>query len=248
MPNIIQRLDTEEQFITIDIEEESEAEFLLPQMTDGLNLNAVYKQIMCFYQSGIDQLTVKLQILSNEFQAGNDRNPIKDITSRVKSPESITEKMKRKKIPYTMSCMMNYIHDIAGIRVTCPLISDVYYVAKMLTRQADIELIKMKDYIAEPKKNGYRSLHLIVMVDVYFSDQKRRVPVEIQIRTIAMDFWASLEHQLKYKKDRIFTDDMEKELKTCADLMSDADIRMQRLARTLEHSVDGDIFRKETDL
>lgn len=235
MENLIRKLkndEEDEQFIRVEMEVEEE--IFLPQRVDELNMTAAYRQIMCFYQSGIDQLTVKLQILSNEFQVGNDRNPIKDISSRVKSPESITEKMRRKNIPYTMSCMMNYIHDIAGIRVICPLISDVYYVAKMLANQADIEVIKMKDYIRNPKNNGYRSLHMIVMVDVYFSDQKKRVPVEIQLRTIAMDFWASLEHQLRYKKNRIFTEEMEEELKICADLMSDADIRMQNLASTME--------------
>lgn len=234
MKNIIKRLKnekTDEQFIKV--EEETTEEFMLPQTTDNLNMAAQYRQIMCFYQSGIDQLTVKLQILSNEFQVGYDRNPIKDITSRVKAPESILEKMQRKNLPLTMSCMMNYVHDIAGVRVTCPLISDVYYVAKMLTNQSDIEVVEIKDYITNPKKNGYRSLHLIVMVDVYFSDQKRRVPVEIQIRTIAMDFWASVEHQLRYKQDREFTEKMEKELKMCAELMSDADTRMQKLASTM---------------
>ena len=234
MKNIIKRLKnekTDEQFIKV--EEETTEEFMLPQTTDNLNMAAQYRQIMCFYQSGIDQLTVKLQILSHEFQVGYDRNPIKDITSRVKTPESILEKMQRKNLPLTMSCMMNYIHDIAGVRVTCPLISDVYYVAKMLTNQSDIEVVEIKDYITNPKKNGYRSLHLIVMVDVYFSDQKRRVPVEIQIRTIAMDFWASVEHQLRYKKDREFTENMEKELKMCSELMSDADTRMQKLASTM---------------
>lgn len=234
MKNIIKRLNndkSDEQLIKV--EETAEEEFMLPQTTDNLNMTAQYRQIMCFYQSGIDQLTVKLQILSNEFQVGYDRNPIKDISSRVKSPESIIEKMHRKNIPFTMSCMMNYVHDIAGIRVICPLISDVYYVGKMLANQSDIEVIETKDYITSPKKNGYRSLHLIVMVDVYFSDQKRRVPVEIQLRTIAMDFWASLEHQLRYKKDREFTGDMENELKTCAELMSDADVRMQKLASSI---------------
>lgn len=234
MENIIKRLKTkksEEEIIVV--EEDVVEEFMFPQTTDSLNMSAQYRQIMCFYQSGIDQLTVKLQILSNEFQVGYDRNPIKDITSRVKSPESILEKMERKNIPNTMSCMMNNIHDIAGIRVVCPLVEDVYYVAKMLANQSDIEVLEVKDYITSPKKNGYRSLHLIVLVDVYFSDQMRRVPVEIQLRTIAMDFWASIEHQLRYKKEREFTEEMENELKTCAELMSDADIRMQKLASSL---------------
>lgn len=134
---------------------------------------------MCFYQSGVDQLTVKLQILRNEFQAGYDRNPIKEISSRIKSPESILGKLERKNLPFSTSCMMNHIHDIAGVRVTCPLISDVYHVAKMIENQSDIEIIETKDYITNPKKNGYRSLHLIVMADVDVRMQKLASSLEL---------------------------------------------------------------------
>ncbi|MDD3219723.1 MAG: GTP pyrophosphokinase family protein [Lachnospiraceae bacterium] len=230
MKNILKRLTnacTKKNLV--EVAEESD-DPLLPQTTDILKMSTQYKQIMFFYQAGIHQITTKLEILSNEFKVCNDRNPIKEIVSRVKSPESINEKMKRKKIPYSMNNMMNHIRDIAGIRVVCPFISDVYYVARMLMSQSDIETIEIKDYITDPKKNGYRSLHLILMVDVFFSDVKRKVPVEIQMRTVAMDFWASLEHQLRYKKNRLFEKEMERELKKCAELVSDADVRMQKLA------------------
>ena len=144
--------------------------------------------------------------------------------------ESIIDKMQRKGIPLTMNSMAKEIKDIAGVRVICPFISDVYQVANMLVNQQDVDLVTVKDYIKKPKENGYRSLHMIVMVDVYFSDHKDRVPIEIQFRTIAMNFWASTEHQLRYKKDRVFTEKMQQELKKCADIMAEADDKMQNLA------------------
>ena len=138
--------------------------------------------------------------------------------------------MKRKGIPLTINAMKREIKDIAGVRVVCPFISDVYQVANMLVNQADVEIVTIKDYIKKPKENGYRSLHMIVLVDVYFSDHKDKVPIEIQFRTIAMNFWASTEHQLRYKKSRVFTEEMQQELKKCADIMADADDKMQNLA------------------
>lgn len=212
---------------------EEQEDLLLPVINENQDLQSQYDQIMFFYESGINQITAKLQILNNEFMFSNDRNPIENIKSRVKSLESITNKMVSKGIPLTMNYMVKNLHDIAGVRVICPFISDVYNVANMLVNQGDVVVMKIKDYIKNPKPNGYRSLHMIVMVDVYFSDHKSQVPVEIQIRTIAMNSWASLEHQLRYKKNREFTDDMKKELKVCSELMSEADLRMQELAKKL---------------
>ena len=203
---------------------------LLPVLGEFSSIASQYDQIMFFYESGIQQIVAKLQILNNEFKNNHERNPIENIKSRVKSMDSIVEKMKRKGIPLTMNSMMREIKDIAGVRVICPFISDVYQVANMLVNQQDVELVTVKDYIKKPKENGYRSLHMILMVDVYFSDHKDRVPIEIQFRTIAMNFWASTEHQLRYKKDREFTDDMQQELKKCADIMAEADDKMQNLA------------------
>lgn len=165
-----------------------------------------------------------------EFRACKDRNPIENIETRVKSPESIKGKMERRGFPLTVSSMVKNIMDIAGIRVVCPFISDVYYIAEFLLNQEDIQEIQIKDYIKDPKENGYRSLHLIVMVTVYFSDHKCNVPVEIQLRTIAMEFWATLEHQLRYKKNRNHLENMQKQLKQCADLVTTADYKMQQLA------------------
>ena len=202
---------------------EEEENIFLPIASDALNITEQYNQIVFFYQAGICQLTAKLEILRQEFQACKDRNPIENIETRVKSPESIKGKMERRGFPLTVSSMVKNIMDIAGIRVVCPFISDVYYIAEFLLNQ-------IKDYIKDPKENGYRSLHLIVMVTVYFSDHKCNVPVEIQLRTIAMEFWATLEHQLRYKKNRNHLENMQKQLKQCADLVTTADYKMQQLA------------------
>ena len=187
-----------QQDVTITVDEEEEFE-LLPAMGEFSSIASQYEHIMFFYESGIQQIVAKLQILNNEFKNNNERNPIENIKSRVKSMESIIDKMQRKGIPLTMNSMAKEIKDIAGVRVICPFISDVYQVANMLVNQQDVDLVTVKDYIKKPKENGYRSLHMIVMVDVYFSDHKDRVPIEIQFRTIAMNFWATVEHSLQYK-------------------------------------------------
>lgn len=237
MNNIFRKLknDKKDNAVVIEVSEE-ETELLLPQTNDYLDMEKQYKQIMFFYEAGIRQLTAKLEILNKEFQFCNDRNPIENVKSRIKSQESILMKMGKKGLPLTFSCMMNNIHDIAGIRVVCPFITDVYQVARLLISQPEVELVQIKDYIREPKKNGYRSLHMIVTVDVHFSDMRRQVPVEIQLRTIAMNFWASAEHQLRYKKDRLFTEEMHQQLKECAELMAKADEKMQKLAENLNVS------------
>lgn len=233
MKNILNHLTTKSDGDVVDVVYDEETELLLPQSHDYLSMEQEYRQIMFFYEAGIQQVTAKLEILKKEFQYCNDRNPIENIKSRVKTSDSIISKMKKKGLPLTIGCMMNNIYDVAGVRVVCPFISDVYHVARMLMNQTDVEVFRIKDYIESPKDNGYRSLHLIVMVDVFFSDQKRKVPIEIQLRTIAMNFWASTEHQLRYKKDVDFTADMHKQLKRCADLMARADRKMQQLAENI---------------
>lgn len=234
--NILKNLKNYEEEDIVVTGFKEEADIQLPQISDYLDIEKQYKQMMFFYEAGIHQLTAKLEILNKEFQFCNDRNPIENVKSRIKSQESILRKMKKKGMPLTFSCMMNNIRDIAGIRVICPFITDVYQVARLLISQPDVELVEIKDYIREPKENGYRSLHLIVTVDVHFSDMQRKVPVEIQLRTIAMNFWASTEHQLRYKKERIFTEEMHHQLKECADLMAEADQKMQHLAENLNVS------------
>ena len=219
------------------IEDESgpleETNFSLPQTVDYLDMERQYRQLMYLHEAAIQQITAKLNILKGEFQFSNDRNPISSISSRIKSKESIIYKMQKKGLPMTASALLANVHDIAGVRVVCPFIEDVYYVARMLVKQHDIEVIEVKYYIRQPKENGYRSLHLIVTVQVYFSETTKNIPVEIQIRTIAMDFWASTEHQLRYKKDREFTEEAQRKLKHCADLMALADEEMQEIAGTV---------------
>ena len=208
----------------------TEANFYLPQSVDYLDMDRQYRQLMFLHEAAIEQVTAKLNILKGEFQFSNDRNPISGISSRIKSKESIIFKMQKKGLPMTASALLNNVHDIAGVRVVCPFIEDVYYVARMLVKQQDIDVLEVKDYIRQPKENGYRSLHLIITVQVYFAETSRKIPVEIQIRTIAMDFWASTEHQLRYKKDKEFTEEAQRKLKHCADLMAQADEQMQEIA------------------
>jgi putative GTP pyrophosphokinase len=211
---------------------------LLANPQDILNRAMELQQLLMLYESGIKQITTKFEILEDEFESRHMRNPIETITSRIKDPMSIVEKLQRKGLSLTIDNMVNKLYDIAGIRVTCPFISDVYHVTQMLLQQDDIDLIEMKDYIKNPKPSGYRSLHVIVKVGVYFSDQKREIPVEIQNRTIAMDFCASLEHKRHYKNDYKMPEDISKELKEIADTITENDRRMQELAKNIPGFVD----------
>lgn len=192
-----------------------------------------FQHLLMLYESGLKQITTKFEILEDEFQSKHKRNPISTISSRIKDPMSIAEKLNRKGFSMTIDNMVNHLHDIAGIRVTCPFISDVYRVTQMLLSQDDVTLVKFKDYIKNPKESGYRSLHIIVKVAVYFSDEKREIPVEIQIRTIAMDFWASLEHQLRYKKDYNMPENIASELRAISNSIATNDERMEKLARNI---------------
>ena len=193
-----------------------------------------FLEIQHLYQSATREISTKLEILDDEFQFIHRRNPIHHMQSRIKSIKSIFEKLNRKELEISMESAKANLHDIAGIRVVCYYIEDIYMIAKMLTQQDDIELIRETDYIKSPKPNGYRSLHLVVKVPVFFSNGKELVPVEIQIRTIAMDFWASLEHQLRYKTIDTIPPSVARELQECADTIADTDLRMQRIYKTIE--------------
>lgn len=186
-------------------------------------------KMMMIYNCAIRRVKTKFQVLNDELSITRQRNPIEFIKSRIKQPKSISSKLRRKGYPVTVESVMKNLSDVAGIRVICAFIDDIYKVADMFTAQDDIELIKRKDYIKNPKMNGYRSLHLIVEVPVFFSDHKEQVRVEVQIRTIAMDFWASLEHQLKYKKDVEDAENIIYELRACADVINRTDYHMQSL-------------------
>ena len=196
-----------------------------------------FRQMMMMYSCAIKEIKTKLQVLNDELSIKRQRNPIEFIKTRVKQPDSIASKLRRKGYPVTVQSVFENLSDVAGVRVICAFIDDIYKVADMLTAQDDIELIKRKDYIKNPKMNGYRSLHLIIEVPVFFSDHKEQIRVEVQIRTIAMDFWASLEHQLKYKKDIDDAESIMYELRACADVINRTDYHMQSLRdRLVENS------------
>ncbi len=188
-----------------------------------------FTRLMAYYRCAIMEIETKLNVLNEEFSLSHDRNPISSIKSRLKSPMSIKEKMERKKLPMSVESIEGNLSDIAGIRVICSFVDDVYLMADALLNQDDIKLIEMKDYIQNPKKNGYRSLHLIIEVPIFLAHEKRFMKVEVQLRTIAMDFWATLEHQLHYKKSFAFNEEMSRELLNCAELSAELDGRMDKL-------------------
>ncbi|MDE6780635.1 MAG: GTP pyrophosphokinase family protein [Ruminococcus sp.] len=188
-----------------------------------------FLELSHLYDSAIEVVKTYLNILDSEFNVKFQRNPIHNIESRLKSPQSIIGKLQKKDLPLTAGAARKNLLDIAGIRVTCYYISDIYAIVEMLCHRDDFTLIKQKDYIKNPKPSGYRSYHLIVNVPVYLSAKKSYAPVEIQIRTIAMDFWASLEHQLKYKPSAAITPEISEELKECAERIAETDLQMQRI-------------------
>ncbi len=190
-----------------------------------------FSTMMAYYRCAIMEVETKFNVLNEEFSLQYDRNPINGMKSRLKSLASIKGKMEKKGLPFTIENIEENINDIAGIRVICSFPNDVYMLADALLGQDDITLVRKKDYIENPKENGYRSLHLIVSVPIFLAKEKRPMKVEIQLRTIAMDFWASLEHQLRYKKDFEFTEDMAKELLYCAELSSELDSKMEKLRK-----------------
>ncbi|MBR6242559.1 MAG: GTP pyrophosphokinase family protein [Ruminococcus sp.] len=188
-----------------------------------------FLQLSHLYDSAIEVVKTYLNILDSEFSVKFQRNPIHNIESRLKSPQSIIGKLQKKNLPLTPDAARRNLLDIAGIRVTCCYISDIYAIAEMLSNRDDFVIIKQKDYIKTPKQSGYRSYHMIVSVPVYMSQQKSYAPVEIQIRTIAMDFWASLEHQLKYKPSAAITPEISEQLKQCAERIAETDLQMQKI-------------------
>ena len=188
-----------------------------------------FVKLISYYKCAIMEVETKFNVLNQEYSHDFDRNPINNIQSRIKRPQSIKEKMERNDFPRTIESIEQNLNDIAGVRVICAFPEDVYTLAEAFLKQDDITLITKKDYIANPKKNGYRSLHLIVSIPIFLSQGRKEMKVEVQLRTIAMDFWASLEHQMRYKKDVCFTKEMERELFECAEISAALDSRMDRL-------------------
>ncbi len=179
------------------------------------------------YESAAELVKAQLNIYDTEFSMKFQRNPIHGIESRIKSPQSIVGKLQKKGLPLSAKSAQKHLMDIAGIRVVCYYVNDIYAIAELLSTRDDFKLIKIKDYIRNPKPSGYRSLHMIVMVPVYLATCRKEVPVEIQIRTIAMDFWASLEHQLRYKTHSPVPEELREELHELAGTIADTDLRMQ---------------------
>lgn len=209
---------------------------LIPPETQGVVMEQLYRfiELEHLYESAIKAVKTKLDILDSEFKTKYDYNPIHHIEGRLKSPQSMMEKLQRKGLPFNSDSARNSLYDIAGVRVICNYIEDIYTVAELLEMQDDVTIVKRKDYIKEPKPNGYRSLHIVVQIPVYLSDRKDLVNVEIQIRTIAMDFWASLEHELKYKSDTAVSAELAQQLKDCAETIAATDQQMQQIYQTLK--------------
>lgn len=194
------------------------------------------KEMTMLYSCAMREICTKLENLSQEFELKEARNPIQHINHRLKKTESIRNKMLQKGLPLEYEVMRDEITDIGGIRVICSYINDIYAIANMLKQQDDLLIVREKDYISNPKKNGYRSYHLIVAIPIFLSSEKQIIPVEIQMRTIAMDFWASLDHQLKYKKqlDEFDAAEIGAQLKECAEIIAGTDWRMLDIRRRIE--------------
>jgi len=193
-----------------------------------------FASFMQVYNGAMKEISTKLEVLDDEFNIDHKHNPIHHLECRIKEPKSICEKIIKNGIPLSMDNARKYVQDIAGIRVICSYYDDIYLVERLLLAQTDIVLVKRKDYIAEPKKNGYRSLHLVVKVPVFLSDKTEEVPVEIQLRTIAMDYWASLEHELRYKNKTNEVRQYSAMLLDCANTLASAEQTMQRIREKIE--------------
>lgn len=204
------------------------------QVAKILQREEEFRTLMCYYNGAMMEIETKFKVLNESLSISHDRNPIETIKCRLKNPRSIVEKLQRKNCPIDLETIEAQVYDIAGVRVVCAFQEDVYLLAEFLMKQDDIRLVRVKDYIKSPKSNGYRSLHLIVKVPIFLSKEKRWMNVEIQLRTIAMDFWASLEHKLKYKKNLTDAEEIAAELRKCAEDIATLDRAMQTLRNRIE--------------
>lgn len=195
-----------------------------------------FREMMAYYRCAMMEVSTKFNVLNEELSLEYDRNPIESIKTRLKSPDSIMEKARRKGLALNVESLEASMTDIAGVRVICSFPSDIYMLAEAFLKQDDVILLEKKDYIQNPKPNGYRSLHLIVEIPIFLHDQKRHMKVEVQFRTISMDWWASLEHKIRYKKDLPADADIERELLECAELGASLDARMERIQKRVEQS------------
>lgn len=201
------------------------------EVTEGVD---GWNTIIFLYNSALKEVGTKLEILNDEFQHVHQYNPIEYIKRRIKTPESIVKKLKRYGYESTIDNMVNYVNDIAGIRIVCSFTSDIYRMAEMIGKQNDLTVVSVKDYIRHPKESGYKSYHMLVTVPIFLSDRVVDTKVEIQIRTIAMDFWASLEHKLRYKKHINNSEEIADKLKHVADVITEMDCEMQDIRHMIE--------------
>lgn len=206
--------------------------------THNAEKEMTWEEILLLYNSALKEIGTKLEILNDEFQHTHQYNPIEHIKSRIKSPESIVKKLKKKGYDSTLENMVKYVNDIAGIRIICSFTNDIYRIAEMLRNQNDIKVVSVKDYIRNPKESGYKSYHMLVSVPIYLSDSVVDTKVEIQIRTIAMDFWASLEHKMNYKFEMNAPAEIREELFACAQMVSALDERMLYLNEEIQKAAE----------
>ncbi len=204
-----------------------------------------FLSLMTYYRAAIREVETKFQILADESTLLNDRNPINDIQTRLKSPKSIFDKLESKELEVSIENIEQEIFDVAGIRIVCPFIDDIDRLANAFLEQDDIVLIKKKDYIRNPKRNGYRSLHLIVEVPIFLMHEKKMMKVEVQLRTIAMEFWASLEHQMRYKKalSKELVDALSLQLLQCAQISDALDNQMQNIRNTIDRETKKEVSK-----
>ncbi|MGN0653438.1 MAG: GTP pyrophosphokinase family protein [Oscillospiraceae bacterium] len=190
-------------------------------------------ELMAYYRCAIMEVETKFRVLNEELSLEYDRNPIESIKTRLKSMESIADKLMRHDLAMTAENIENHIRDVAGVRVICGFPSDIYTLSEAFLRQDDITLIQCKDYMKNPKPNGYRSLHLIVEIPIFLHDKKKPMMVEVQFRTISMDWWASLEHKIRYKKDVVITEEISNELRECAEAAERLDAKMEQIQKKI---------------
>ena len=203
---------------------------------DDKQQETTWEEIILLHNSALKEIGTKLEILNDEFQHIHQYNPIEHIKSRIKSPESIVRKLKRKGYEATLENMVKYVNDIAGIRIICSFTADIYQIAEMLRKQNDIKVLSTKDYIESPKPSGYKSYHMLVSIPIYLSDSVVDTKVEIQIRTIAMDFWASLEHKMNYKFEKNAPTHIKQQLYECAQMVSALDDMMLSLNEEIQEA------------
>ncbi len=206
----------------------------LEQIAKNFARSREFTELMTYYNCAIMEIETKLRVLDAEFSLQYDRNPFESIETRLKNPVSIVEKMQSRGLELTCAAMERQIFDIAGIRVICSFKEDIYKLSDLLVRQDDVLLISRKDYIEKPKPNGYRSLHMLLDIPIFLAEGKRHMKVEVQFRTIAMDFWASVDHKLRYKKHLRSSEEIMEKLRLCAETLADMDDEMENIRRSID--------------